>query len=148
MATAQLSPALAQQQLVETLIAVTRLSSLHRAIVGGDGLELCTALHDRGFLRATTTATCPVARGQHSVGIIARHHSRQALEAAIADISHYLSTTAAIAVLIDCSETGCSLRVRSMLEQLGFRIEAGVRCQQGFVLSARRQNASHMARAA
>jgi hypothetical protein len=38
--------------------------------------------------------------------------------------------------------------VRTKLEQLGFRIEAGVRCQQGFLLSAYRCNFASIAKAA
>ncbi len=145
----QLTPAQARQQIIDTVIDLTQLSVAHRAIaIGGSAPELCVALQRRGFFRVVTSATCPVARGQHSIGIIAGHHSLQALEALIADISHYLDTTAAIAVLIDTTEHGCGLKVRARLEQLGFRIDAGVRCQRGFVLSARRQDAVHMVVAA
>ena len=145
----QLTPAQAQQQLIDTVIGLTQLSVSHRAITIGSGApELCVALQRRGFLRIVTSGTCPVARSQHSVGIIAGRHSRQALESLIADISHYLDTAATIAVLVDTTENGCGLKVRSRLEQLGFRIDAGVRCQRGLVLSARRQDAALVAIAA
>jgi hypothetical protein len=51
-------------------------------------------------------------------------------------------------VLIDSHESGFCLKVRSRLEQMGFRIEAGVRCRQGFVLSAYRQGFGEMERVA
>lgn len=145
----QLTPAQARQQIIDTIIELTRLSVAHRAIaVGGDAPELCVGLQRRGFFRVVTSGTCPVARGQHTIGMIAGHHSLQALEGLIAAISHYLDTTAVIAVLIDTVEYDCGLKVRSCLEQFGFRIDAGVRCQQGFVLAARRQDAADMVIAA
>jgi hypothetical protein len=129
-----------QEQVVDTMIDLTRLSNLHRAIVAGsDSLELYLALRRRGFIRVATTATCRIPRGQHAVGLITGQNSLQAIEAALAQISQFLSPSAAIAVLIDSRESGFCLKIRIALEQMGFRIEAGVRCQQGFVLSAYRQ---------
>ncbi len=62
----------------------------------------------------------------------------------------WISTTAnaAIAVLIYSRESGFCLKIRSRLEQMGFRIEAGVRCQQGLVLSAYRHGFGQMENAA
>ena len=95
-----------------------------------------------------TTATCRVPRGQHAVGLITGQNSIQAIEAALAQISPFLCTSAAIAVLIDSRESTFSLRIRAKLEQMGFRIEAGVRCQQGLVLSAYRQGFGQVENAA
>jgi hypothetical protein len=138
-----------REQVIDTMIELTRLSYLHRAIVAGrDSLELYLALRRRGFIRAATTATCRIPKAQHAVGLITGQNSRGAIEAALADISPYLCAHAAIAVLIDSRESGLSLKVRSRLEQMGFRIEAGVRCQQGLVLSAYRQGFGQMENAA
>jgi hypothetical protein len=137
------------EQVVDTMIELTRLSHLHRAIVAGsDSLELYLALRRRGFIRAATTATCRIPKAQHAVGLIAGQNSLGAIEAALAEISPYLCAYAAIAVLIDSRESGLSLKIRSRLEQMGFRIEAGVRCQEGFVLSAYRQGFGQMENAA
>jgi hypothetical protein len=137
------------EQVVDTMIELTRLSHLHRAIVAGsDSLELYLALRRRGFIRAATTATCRIPKAQHAVGLIAGQNSLGAIEAALAEISPYLCAYAAIAVLIDSRESGLSLKIRSRLEQMGFRIEAGVRCQQGLVLSAYRQGFGQMENAA
>jgi hypothetical protein len=131
------------------MIELTRLSSLHRAIVAGsDSLELYLAFRRRGFIRVATTTTCRIAKGQHYVGLITGQNSRHDVEAALAQISPFLSTNAAIAVLIDSREGGFCLKIRAKLEQMGFRIEAGVRCQQGLVLSAYRQGFGHMENAA
>ena len=138
-----------REQVIDTMIELTRLSNLHRAIVAGsDSLELYLALRRRGFIRAATTATCRIPKAQHAVGLIAGQNSLGAIEAALAEMSPFLGTSAAVAVLIDSRESGAGLRIRGKLEQMGFRIEAGVRCQQGFVLSAIRQGFGQMENAA
>jgi hypothetical protein len=138
-----------QEQVVDTMIGLTRLSHLHRAIVaGGDDMELYLALRRRGFIRVATTATCRVPRAQHPVGLISGQNTLEATEVALGQITQFLSASAAIAVLIDSHEGGVCLKIRTRLEQMGFRIEAGVRCQQGLVLSAYRQGFGQMENAA
>jgi hypothetical protein len=138
-----------QEQVVDAMIGLTRRTHLHRAIIAGSGsMEFYLALRRRGFLRAATTLTCRIPKAQHPVGLIAGHNSLQAIETAIVELSSFLSTSAAAAVLIDSRETSAGLRVRERLEQMGFRIEAGVRCQEGFVLSAIRQGFGQMEKAA
>jgi len=138
-----------REQVVDTMIGLTRLSDQHRAIVAGsDSLELYLALQRRGFVRVATTATCRIPRAQHAVGLVTGQNSLVAIETALVQISPFLSTSAAIAVLIDSRESGVSLKIRTRLEQMGFRIEAGVRCQQGLVLSAYRQSFAQMENAA
>jgi hypothetical protein len=138
-----------QEQVVDTMIELTRLSNLHRAIVAGsDSLELYLALRRRGFVRVATTETCRIPKAQHAVGLITGQNSLAAIEAALTRISPFLCTSAAVAVLIDCRESGFCLKIRAKLEQMGFRIEAGVRCQQGLVLSAYRQGFGQMENAA
>jgi hypothetical protein len=134
-----------REQVVDTMIDLTRLSNLHRAIVAGhDSLELYLALRRRGFLRVATTATCRIPKRQHAVGLVTGQNSLSAIEAALAEIAQFLSPNAAIAVLIDSRESGFCLKIRNLLQQMGFRIEAGVRCQQGLVLSAYRQGFNQM----
>ena len=136
-------------QVLDTMIELTRLSSQLRAIVAGsDSLELYLALRRRGFIRVSTTETCRIPKGQHAVGLITGQNSLRAIEAALAEISQFLSASAAIAILIDSRESGFCLKIRTKLEQMGFRIEAGVRCQQGLVLSAYRQGFAQMENAA
>jgi hypothetical protein len=138
-----------REQVVDTMIELTRLSNLHHVIVAGsDSLELYLALRRRGFIRVATTATRRIPTGQHAVGLITGQNSLAAIEAALTQISQFLSASAAIAVLIDSRESGISLKIRTRLERMGFRIEAGVRCQQGLVLSAYRQGFAQMENAA
>ncbi len=109
---------LGREQLVDTMIELTRLSYLHRAIVAGsDSLEFCAALRRRGFIRATTTTTCRIPKAQRAVGLITGQNSLSGIEAALAQISQFLSATAAIAVLIASRESGFCLKIRSKLEQ-------------------------------
>ena len=138
-----------REQVVETMIKLTRLSHLHRAILAGsDSLELYLALQRRGFIRVSTTETCPIPKGQHAVGLITGQNSLAAIEAALTRISPFLCTSTAIAVLIDSRESGFCVKIRTRLDQMGFRIEAGVRCQQGLVLAAYRQGFGQMENAA
>ena len=138
-----------REQVVDTMIDLTRLAHPLRAIIAGsDSLELYLALRRRGFVRVATTTTCRIPKGQHGVGLITGRNSPVAIEAALSEISQYLCTSAAVAVLIDSHESGVCLKIRAKLEQMGFRIEAGVRCQQGLVLSAYRRGFGQMAKAA
>jgi DNA-binding LacI/PurR family transcriptional regulator len=138
-----------RDQVVDTMIDLIRLSHLHRAIVAGsDSLEIYLALRRRGFIRVATTATCRIPRRQHAVGLIAGQASLAAIEAALAQISQFLCASATIAILIDSRECGCSVKIRTRLQQMGFRIEAGVRCQQGLVLSAYREGFAQIENAA
>lgn len=137
-----------REQVADTMIGLTRLSKSHRVIVAGsDSLELSLYLRRRGFVHVTTI-TSRIPRRQHAVGLVTGQGSLLAIEAALAQISQFLCPSAAIAVLIDSREGGFSLKVRTRLEQMGFRIEAGVRCQQGLVLSAYRQGFVEMENAA
>lgn len=120
------------KQVIDTMISLTRLSNAHRTIIAGtDSMRLYVALKRRGFIRLATPATCNVPRKQHSVGLIAGEDSPATIEAALTQISPFLSDCAAIAILIRSPEGGLGLKVRSKLQQMGFRIEAAVRCDQG-----------------
>jgi hypothetical protein len=61
-----------REQIVDTMVELTRLSNRHRAIIAGaDSLELYLALRRRGFLHVATTVTCRLPQAEHSVGLIA-----------------------------------------------------------------------------
>jgi hypothetical protein len=138
-----------REQVVDAMIGLTRMTNLHHTIIAGsDDLELYLALRRRGFIRVATTATCRLPRGQHAVGLITGQNSLLAIEAALTEISPFLCASAAMAVLIDSRESGVCLKIRARLQQMGFRIEAGVRCQQGLVLFAYRQGYGQIRNAA
>ena len=138
-------------QMLDTMINLTRLTPLQRVIVAGDdSMALYLGLRQRGFVRATTPALCRHRRTQHAVGFIAgRAASRDSvagIEGDLEQLSAFLTVNAGLALLVGPAENG--LKIRSKLDALGFRIEAGVRCSQGLVLSASRQGYEQMARAA
>ena len=145
----QAHPVTDREQVIDTLITLTRLSNLHRAIVAGDdSTELCLALRRRGFVRVATPSTPRLARGQHTIALVTARRSPAATEAALMQVSQFLAANATIAVLIDFCDASVSFRIRRKLEQMGFRIEAGVRCHEGLVLSAYRQGFAQMERVA
>jgi hypothetical protein len=145
----QLHSTESREQIVETMIGLTRLSNLQRTIIAGsDSMDLHAALRRRGFIRVATPMTCRMARGQHAIGLVAGQDFSRTIENALAEISAFLCAKATVAVLIDSRASGSSLGIRLRLQQMGFRIEAGVRCQQGLVMSAHRHDFGQMANAA
>ena len=117
-----------REQVIDTMIELTRLSSQLRAIVAGsDSLELYLALRRRGFVRVSTTETCRIPKGQHAIGLITGQNSLAAIEAALTRISPFLCTSAAIAVLIDSRESGVCLKIRNQAGADGFSDRG--RCQ-------------------
>ena len=124
------------EQVVDTMIALTRLSRLDGAIIAGsESMELYLSLRRRGFLRITTSTMSRAARRHYPVGLIAARDTLTAL----AHASAFLSANAAVAILVETHDGQFCMKVRERLQQLGFRIEAGVRCHRGLVLSASRQ---------
>ena len=133
------------EQVVDTMIALTRLSRLDGAIIAGsESMELYLSLRRRGFLRITTSTMSRAARRHYPVGLIAARDTLTAL----AHASAFLSANAAVAILVETHDGQFCMKVRERLQQLGFRIEAGVRCHRGLVLSASRQGYAQMAAAA
>jgi hypothetical protein len=131
-----------REQVVDIMIALTRLSNLRGTIVvGRNSLDLYVSLKRRGFIRIATLATCPLPKRQYSIALVTGGNSLLAIETALAQVSPFLSANAALAILIGSREGDFCLKIRKTLEQIGFRIEAGVRCHDGLVLSATRQGA-------
>jgi hypothetical protein len=132
---------------LDTMISLTRLAAPHRVIAAGsDSMELYLALRRRGFLRVSTPAICRVARAQHAVGLVSGPGSSPGIESVLDQLSPFLAANASLALLVGSRENG--LKIRSKLEALGFRIEAGVRCRAGLVLSACRQGYGQTQKAA
>jgi len=148
----QLHSASDQAQVLDTMIGLTRLSYLQRAVIAGSGgMKLYLGLRRRGFMRVATISTMWMPRRQHAVGLLADRNSAE-IEKALGEISPFLSVNATVAILVDSDNSSSlgssSLGVRTKLQQMGFRIEAGVRCHQGLVISACRQGFGQVERAA
>jgi hypothetical protein len=141
--------AVSADRIIETMIELARCSKLHRIIAAGSSaFDIYLGLHHRGFSRAATTSTCRIPCGQHDVALVAGQHSIQALETLLVGIVPFLSTRATVAVWVDSDAHQPGRKLQSLLERLGFRIEAGAKCENGFVLSAQRREWGHMAKAA
>jgi hypothetical protein len=137
------------ERVMDAMIEITRLSESQRVIVAGPhAFDTYLGLLDRGFSRAVTTATCRVPCGQHDVALLTGRHSVQAMEALLLRIVPFLTTRAILAVWMGSDGHQRARALQQMLERLGFRIEAGARCQDGFVLCARRQDWKPAANAA
>jgi phosphoserine phosphatase len=114
-------------------------------------MVLYLGLRRRGFMRVATVSTMWMPRRQHAVGLLAGHNSAE-IEKALGEISPLLGVNATVAFLVDsddsssCASSGFG--VRAKLQQMGFRVEAGVRCHQGLVISACRQGFGQVERAA
>ena len=133
------------EQVVDIMIALTRPATLDGVIIAGsESIELYLSLRRRGFGRVATPATCHLARRQYAIGLVAGRN----LVAALAQVSPFLTVNSVIAVLIDSSEGELSMKIRHRLQEMGFGIEAGVRCRRGLVLFACRHGVCQMRQAA
>jgi len=142
---AEICNALDHDQVIDVFVGLARPSPLDSVIItGNESMELCLSLRRRGFARVATPATCRMPRRRHVIGLV----TGQNPVAALAQASPFLSVNSAVAVLIESREGKTSMTVRHRLQEMGFRIEAGVRCQRGFVLFAWRRGFSQMEQAA
>jgi hypothetical protein len=137
-------------QIIEPMIQLACCSRSHRIIVAGSkGRELVFELHRRGYTHVATTATCGLPRGQCSVALIDwRLGSMTALERTLGWLVHFLAPAAVLVIWVDSSERSGNRKLGSILERLGFTIEAGTRCGHGFAVAARRRDAAQMKHAA
>jgi hypothetical protein len=128
--------------IIETMIRLARCAKAHRIIVAGSkGREFLLELHRRGYTRVATTATCGLPRGQCNVALVDwQLQSIKALETTLGWLVHFLAPAAALVIWVDSSERGRNRKLASMLDRLGFRIEAGTRCERGFAICARRRD--------
>jgi len=142
---AELCCASDREQVVDIMIALTRPSPLDSVIIAGsESMEFYLSLRRRGFGRAATPAMCRTPRRRYAIGLV----MGQNLMGALAQAALFLTTNATIAALIDSREGEFSMKIRHKLQQMGFRIEAGVRCRRGLVLFADRRGFSQMEQAA
>ena len=131
-----------RDEIVDTMVNLSHLSRAHRIVVaGGDSIELYLALRRRGFAFCALASTHRTPFVRHPAGLIVGDQGYQAIEATIARIERMLCPAASLTLSIESQENGLAAQVRSRLQQSGFRIEAGARCRQGFVLAAHREQA-------
>jgi hypothetical protein len=141
---------LADEHVIQTMIDLARSSKSQRILVAGSrSSEQMFELNRRGYARVATTASCGLPRGHYDAAFVDwQLQSIKALATTLDWLVHFLAPTSVLVVSIDFSERTGSMKLKSLLERLGFRIEAGTRCEHGFTISARRRDAAQMAVAA
>ena len=146
----QLKRTASGERIIETMIELGRCSKLHRIIVAGSqSAHQMFELHRRGYNRVSTTATCGLPRGQYDVALVEwQLHSIKALETTLDWLVHFLAPASALVIWIESRELTDHRKLGSILERLGFRVEAGNRCEHGLAISARRLDANQQAIAA
>jgi hypothetical protein len=77
-----------------------------------------------------------------------RLQSIASLEKTLGWLVRFLAPAAVLVIWVDSSERIGNRKLGSMLERLGFTIEGGTRCEEGFAVSARRRDAAQMNAAA
>jgi hypothetical protein len=133
-------PPVPDDQILDAMLLLARATRPHRILVAGSSApDVYLGLLQRGFTRAATPATSRFPCGQHDVALLVGHHSIQALEGLIDRVVPYLSTRASLAIWIGSHELMRGRPLQIELERLGFRVDAGTRCETGFILSAERQ---------
>jgi hypothetical protein len=143
-----LRPKTLVEPIIETMIALARCSGSHRIILSGSKApHQMFQLHRRGFYRVATTENCGLPRGQYDVAFVnCQRSSIKAIETTLNWLVHFLASTSVLVIWIGSTEHFDGLG--SMFERLGFRIEAGTRCERGLAISARRLDANAQAIAA
>jgi hypothetical protein len=140
-------PHVSIDRIIDTMVKLGRCSGDHQIILAGSKEPgRIFELRSRGYPRAVTTATCKLSRGRYDVALVEwRQHSIKALATTLDWLVHFLSPTGILVIWIDAAP---HRELRSAIERLGFRVETGSCCENGFVISARRLNVSQEAVAA
>jgi hypothetical protein len=140
----------ATARIVDTMIELARCAKAHRIIVAGSkSRDLMVELHRRGYTRVATTATCGLAQGPCPVALLDwRAGAIGTLEKTLGWLAGVLAPAAVMVIWIDSADPTGSRKLASMVERVGFCIEVGTRCEDGFAIAARRQDAPEMSVAA
>ncbi len=143
------SPIASNEPTLDTMIQLAFAVKSHRVIAAGSAaFDIYRGLCRRGFSRVTTAAKYRVPCIQHDVALVAGEESDQALEALLIRIVPFLNNRATMSVWINSVGRRSGGRIQQLLERLGFHVEAGAKCEVGFVLAARRREWSYFANAA
>jgi hypothetical protein len=138
------------EKIIETMIELARCSKLHRIIVAGSkSLHHMFELHGHGYNRVVTAACYGLRPGRYDVGFLDwRLQQIKTLEAKLSWLVPLLAPTSVVVIWLDTGERTEHRKLGSILERLGFRVEAGTCCEDGLAISARRRDANQQAMAA
>jgi hypothetical protein len=128
------------ERIIEPMLGLARCSKHHRIIVAGSQRsELMFELHRRGYARVATTTTCGLPDGQYDVAFIDwRQHSINALETTLDWLVHFLGPSGVLVAWLDPQERAGNRKIRAILEEHGFVVEAGTVRDHGSAVAARR----------
>jgi hypothetical protein len=132
-------PVNSRENVTQTLIGLARLSESRRILLAGSSSnELYGDLYRHGCTHVSTVANCGRPRNQFDALLVAwRRESLEALEKYLGWYLRYLSPHGVLAVWVERDESSVHRRLRSMLDRLGLRIEAGASCPDGLAFAAR-----------
>jgi hypothetical protein len=128
------------ERIIEPMLALARCSKHHRIIVAGSQRsELMFELHRRGYGRLATTTTCGLPDGQYDVALVDwRQHSINALETTLDWLVHFLTPSGVLVAWLDPQDRAGNRKLRAILEEHGFVVEAGTVRDHGSAVAARR----------
>jgi len=128
------------ERIIEPMLALARCSKHHRIIVAGSQRsELMFELHRRGYGRVATTTTCGLPDGRYDVALVDwRQHSIKALETTLDWLVHFLTPSGVLVAWLDPQERAGNRKLRAILEEHGFVVEAGTVRDHGSAVAARR----------
>lgn len=131
--------------LLDTMIELTFARQSHRIVVAGwAALDVYAALCRRGFCRvATVTRRPPV--GGYEISFIGGHQSLSALEGTLRRVTPLLMRCAMVAIWVDGAGGAGGQVVQQVLRREGFAVQSGAKCENGFVLAARRNDGGALA---
>jgi hypothetical protein len=124
----------------ETIVELARCSKLDRIILAGSRApERMFELHRHGYLRVATTSACGLPRGQYDVALVEwQLPSIKALATTLDWLVHFMAPDGVLVIALNTRECPDRGRLRPLLRKLGFRVQAGTRCENGIAISARR----------
>jgi hypothetical protein len=137
-------------RIARTLIGLARISRSHRVLVAGSlSRDVMIELSRRGCARVMTMTHCGAPHGQYDAAVVAwQRQSLKALDVTLNWLVHFLRPKGVLAVWVPRDENATDQRLRSMLDRLGFRVEAGSSCANGLAVAARRSESIPLAKAA
>jgi hypothetical protein len=143
-------PVNSRENVAQTLIGLARLSNSRRVLLAGSsGNQLYGDLYRRGCTHVSTVANCGRPRGQFDALLVVwQRESLEALEKYLGWYLRYMSPHGVLAVWVNRDDSSVHRRLRSMLDRLGLRIEAGASCPNGLAVTARSVERSQAAKVA
>ena len=140
----------AAERIIEPMIALARCAQQNRIIIAGSkAIELMSALHRRSYRHVAATANCGRAAKQYDVALVDwRQRSLQGLATTLKWLVPYLDTAGVLVIWVDPQKPETNRDLRTTLERLGFRVEAGTSYEYGFAISARQSEIKPLPKAA